>query len=137
MKKLLFAIGLSLLALYSLHARNGCCPPAPCGVPAPACPPAKPICTKTIMVPKTIQVPKIVEVPARKIVCPQPDIIEHIPQPPKYVRRKQPPIPQPDIIECIPQPDKIVSRKVDPIVYYECPIGTNENSGGCPGPACP
>ena len=95
-----------------------------------------PICTKTIMVPKTIQVPKVIQVPARKILIPQPDIIERIPQAPRKICIKQPPIPQPDIIryECVP--DKIVCKKQPPIVRYECPVGTNENKGECCETSC-
>ncbi len=87
-----------------------------------------PICTKTVMENKVIQVPKTVRVPARRIEIPQPDIIEHIPQAPRKICIKQPPIPQPDIIkyECVP--DKVVCKPQPNIVRYECPVGTNENN---------
>ncbi len=91
------------------------CAPAECNEPTP------PRCCKTIMVPETIQVPKVVEVPARRIVIPQPDVIEYIAQPPVEVRTPQPPIPQPDIISYRCVPDKIVHHKQPDCIRYECP----------------
>lgn len=96
---------------------------------ATACPvvsePCPPTCYKTIMVPQTIQVEKQIEVPARKIVIPQPDMIERIPQPPIEVRTPQPPIPQPDCISYRCVPDKIVHHKQPPCIRYECPADCN------------
>ncbi len=94
---------------------------AACAVEEP-CPPR---CTKTIMVPQTIQVPKVIEVPARKIVMPQPDVIERIPCPPVEVRTPQPPIPQPDCISYRCVPDRIVHHKQPDIIRYECPTDCN------------
>ncbi len=82
-----------------------------------ACEPCPPICTKTV------------RVEAKKIVCPQPDLIEHIPQPAKKICIPQPPIPQPDRIEYVCQPDLVVHHKQPDLVRYECPVGTNENPG--------
>lgn len=140
--KLMLAAVIGLLSTGAVFAgwrrRSGnCCPSrrrtaACCPAPARACPPAcapsrmeveptPPRCCKTIMVDKVIQVPKTVEVPARRIEIPQPDIIEHIPQPAVEVRIPQPPIPQPDIIEYRCVPDKVVRHAQAPCVRYECP----------------
>jgi hypothetical protein len=73
------------------------------------------------MVDKVIQVPKTIEVPARKIVIPQPDHIEYIPQPAVEVRIPQPPIPQCDIIEYRCVPDKVVTHKQPDCIRWECP----------------
>ncbi len=103
---------------------TNCCPPRRSRACAPSCvttEPTPPRCCKTIMVDKVIQVPKTIEVEARKIVIPQPDLIEHIPQPPVEVRIPQPPIPQPDIIEYRCVPDKVVRHPQEPCIRYECP----------------
>ena len=86
--------------------------------------PTPPRCCKTIMVDKTIQVPKVIEVPARKIVTPQPDLIEYIPQEPVEVRIPQPAtiIENPDIIEYRCQPDKVVHHKQPDCIRFECPV---------------
>lgn len=97
----------------------------PCATACAVEEPCPPKCTKTIMVPQTIQVPKVIEVPARKIVMPQPDIIERIPQPPVEVRTPQPPIPQPDCISYRCVPDQIRHIKQPDIVRYECPTDCN------------
>ena len=146
--KLMLAAVIGLLSTGAVLAfggkRNGnCCPTkrtkncSPCKTtsacnPRKACgrssfksEPVAPRCCKTIMVDKTIQVPKVIEVPARKIVIPQPDLIENIPQQPVEVRIPQPPVPQPDIIEYRCVPDKVVRHPQEPCVRYECPADCN------------
>ena len=133
MKKLLIAtvFSLSLISSINAHWHHGCKQEATCCQTETVCCETQvpPICTKTVMENKIIKVPKTVRVPALKILVPQPDIIERIPQAPRKICIKQPPIPQPDIIkyECVP--DKIVCKKQPPLVRYECPAGTNENNG--------
>ncbi len=102
------------------------CPPR-CGPSRVVSEPAPPRCCKTIMVDKTIQVEKVIDVPARKIVTPQPDLIEYIPQKAIEVRIPQPAtvIQNPDIIEYKCVPDKVVRHAQDPCIRYECPAECN------------
>ncbi len=87
--------------------------------------PVAPRCCKTIMVDKVIQVAKVIDVPARKIVIPQPDLIEYIPQQPVEIRIPQPPIPQPDCIEYRSVPDKVVRHPQEACIRFECPDDCN------------
>lgn len=140
-KQLLFALLFSVSAVAVTNAffgrscHRGCQPtyeqPAACFESVTSCeqPATPPVCTKTVKVPKTILVDKVVQVPARRIEMPQPDIIERIPQAPRKICIKQPPIPQPDIIKYEPVPDRIVCRKQPNLVRYECPVGTQEGNG--------
>ena len=147
--KLMLAVVIGLLstgALFAFGRRNNgnCCPPRrsrrACGTCstrnncAPRCgprrvvsEPAPPRCCKTIMVDKTIQVAKVIDVPARKIVTPQPDLIEYIPQKAIEIRIPQPDtvIKNPDIIEYKCVPDQVRHIKVDPCIRFECPDGCN------------
>ncbi len=118
----------SVIALLSVSAANawfggrrGCCPSRRVASCAPRTVECAPKCFKRIKVPKTIEVEECVEVPARKIVIPQPDIVERIAQAPIEVRIPQPPIPQPDRVEYKCVPDKIVHHPQAPCIRYECP----------------
>lgn len=89
MKKLLVAmlLALAVAGIADAHYRRGgagCCPSR-----TVVAEPCEPEC--------------YVRVPAKRIEVPQPDLIEHIPQP------------------SIPQPDKIVRHPQPPVVRYECP----------------
>ncbi len=137
MKKMLFASIVLLSASLADARRCGtrrcdrrttcatsCARPVSCAQP---CEPVAPRCCKTIMVPQTIQVEKVIEVPARKIVIPQPCLVEHIPQPPIEVRIPQPPIPQPDIIEYKCVPDQIRQIPQPDLIRWECPADCRES----------
>lgn len=129
---LMVAVLLSPVVLEANRRSNryGSCRTSSCRTACPtACPtacaveePCIPKCTKTIQVPQTIMVDKEIEVQAQKIVIPQCDIVEHIPQPAIEVRTPQPPIQQPDCISYRCVPDKIVNIKRPPIVRYQCPV---------------
>ena len=145
MKKLLLTVAvlMSPVVIEANRYRYGSCRTSSCRTACPttcttSCPvtcapvePCPPKCYKTIMVPQTIQVPKQIEVPARKIVMPQPDMIERIPQPPIEVRTPQPPVPQPDLISYRCVPDKIVNHKQPDIIRYECPVDCNPCNECC------
>ncbi len=142
MKKLLLAlvVGLAAVSLVQARYRRGVyrrgrnwssqrgsrCAPRCAPKCAPVrCEPRAPKCYKNIMVPVTVEECRQIEVPARKIVIPQPDLVECIPQPAIEVRTPQPPIPQPDIITYKCVPDKIVHHKQPPCIRYECPADCN------------
>lgn len=82
--------------------------------------PTPPVCTK------------VVEVQPKKIVIPQAELVERVPQPAKEVRIPQPPIPQPDLIKYEKVPDLIRTIPQAPIVRWECPCGTTASTScGC------
>ena len=125
MKKLLFAAVAGLLTMGVLQAgcgwrnRRNCCPTRrrTCAPRRVSCEPTPPRCCKTIQVPKTIMVDKVIEVPARKIVIPQPDVVEHICQDPICIK-----IPVTTYrYEYKPVPDKVVHHKQPDVIRYECP----------------